>query len=227
MSGLEITLAPGDGRIGVGRVRAPAELSFDGPAWLVVDGGDGRLRVGAGDVDVVGRSDVFRAAGWSALAAAGTPIVVEGDLVLTVVWRPGDHALADRLIPPDEVAEEERGAELDGRLVRTYVAEGPIIAGETLNRPGRWSSWPPHRHEHEEVYVYRFDPPHGFGLAVNYDDDADGVRLVRDGDVQRIASGYHPVVAAPDCAMYYLWALAGEQPTLSPEVDPAHAAAAR
>ena len=34
---------------------------------------------------------------------------------------------------------------------------------------------------------------------------------MHDGHVQRIASGYHPVVAAPGYAMYYLWALAGRE----------------
>ena len=47
--------------------------------------------------------------------------------------------------------------------------------------------------------------------------------IVRDGHVQRIASGYHPVVAAPGYAMCYLWALAGESTTLTPAYDPVHA----
>ena len=44
----------------------------------------------------------------------------------------------------------------------------PLIAGETVKPPGGWSSWPPHRHEHEEVYLYRFDPAQGFGISMSY-----------------------------------------------------------
>jgi 5-deoxy-D-glucuronate isomerase len=34
--------------------------------------------------------------------------------------------------------------------------------------------------------------------------------IVRDGSIERIATGWHPVVAPPDCEMYYLRALAGD-----------------
>ena len=104
------------------------------------------------------------------------------------------------------------------RRVRTYVAEGELIVGETLNPPGGWSSWPPHHHAHEEIYLYRFDPPHGFGVHA---DLAPGrnPRVVRNGDIVRIVDGEHPVVAAPGCAMYYLWALAGDSNTVDTRVD--------
>ena len=92
-----------------------------------------------------------------------------------------------------------------------------------MNQPGGWSSWPPHRHEHEEVYVYRFDPAQGFGVALTYGGATELARIVHDGHVQRIPSGYHPVVAAPGYAMYYLWALAGQSDSLTPILDPVHA----
>ena len=49
-----------------------------------------------------------------------------------------------------------RGDGATQRRVRTYVPEGELIVGETLNPPGGWSSYPPHRHDHEELYLYRF-----------------------------------------------------------------------
>ena len=58
---------------------------------------------------------------------------------------------------------------------------------------------------------------------MNYEDDRSDATIVRDGHVQRIASGYHPVVAAPGYAMCYLWALAGASTTLTPSYDPVHA----
>ena len=45
-------------------------------------------------------------------------------------------------------------------------------------------------------------------------------QIVRDGDVIVIPSGYHPVVAAPGYALYYLWVMAGEGRALAPYLDP-------
>ena len=134
-----------------------------------------------------------------------------------LVWRPTPlPGTASRLIDPTDVAVEERGASPAARTVRTYLAEGSLICGETLNPAGGWSSWPPHRHEHEELYHYRFSSKEGFGVHLH---DADAT-VVRDGAAEYIESGYHPVVAAPASAMYYLWALAGTASTLSPQPDP-------
>jgi 5-deoxy-glucuronate isomerase len=160
------------------------------------------------------------------MVAEGDRLSVTGDLVCTVVWRPG-ASVTTRLVAPGDVAVERRGDGPTARIVRTYVGEGAIIAGETINPPGGWSSYPPHRHEHEEVYLYRFEPADGFGVQVRYeadggDDDA-AATVVRDGHVERITSGYHPVVASPHASMYYLWALAGESDRLSPSFDPRYA----
>ena len=46
---------------------------------------------------------------------------------------------------------------------------------------------------------------------------------MRDGSIERITDGYHPVVAAPAAAMYYLWALAGDTDTVDTKVDPTYA----
>ena len=104
--------------------------------------------------------------------------------------------------------------------MRTYVSEGPLICGETINPPGGWSSWPPHRHEHEEVYLYRFDDTAGFGVQMVYASDPGAPKIVRDGHIERIRGTYHPVVASPKSSMLYVWALAGESMTLTPEPDP-------
>ena len=109
---------------------------------------------------------------------------------------------------------------------------GRLIVGETLSPPGNWSSYPPHKHDRqaapeevalEEVYFYRLQPAGGFAVQIVYGDDRESARIVRDGDVVTIASGYHPVVAAPGYALYYLWVLAGEGRELVPYLDPGHA----
>ena len=117
---------------------------------------------------------MFDGPGWSAIAPSGSIVAPpKAQSNATIVFRPGafEQPAADSS-PPADVAEEDRGHGADARRVRTYLADGPLIAGETLNPPGGWSSYPPHRHEHEEVYVYHFEPTGGFGMAMNYDDDA-------------------------------------------------------
>ena len=58
------------------------------------------------------------------------------------------------------------------RTVYSALAENVpaerLLAGETLNPPGNWSSYPPHKHDRsnppneavlEEIYFFRIDPP--------------------------------------------------------------------
>jgi 5-deoxy-glucuronate isomerase len=218
-------LEPGPaGRLGAVRTEGSLEGKTAGSlAWVVVEDGRGRLRAGDASVDVDGRADVFARAGWSAIVGPATTFALDGDLRATIVWRASERAQPARLIDPATVADEDRGEGTTARRVRTYVAEGELIVGETLNPPGGWSSYPPHRHEHEELYLYRFDPPNGFGVHVSYDDGHDAARIVRDGSIERITAGYHPVVAAPAAAMYYLWALAGDADTVDTRFDPMYA----
>jgi 5-deoxy-glucuronate isomerase len=228
--------APGaDGTLGVTEVTGPARLTAaEVWAWVLVESGEGRL----GTADVSGRSTVFDSAGWSALVAPGDSLDVGEGLRCTVFWRAREGAPdggATRLIDPATVADEERGAGTTARRVRTYLPSGPFIAGETINPPGGWSSWPPHRHDvdadhesaHEEVYAYRFTPAEGFGVHVAYTragaEDA-APQVVRHGDLIRISEGYHPVVAAPGFTMGYVWALAGNRPEPTPAIDPTYQA---
>jgi len=127
-------------------------------------------------------------------AEASTKVIGQNNWQRSVVTSVGDNVLANRL-----------------------------IVGETLNPPGNWSSSPPHKHDQdlgeeskmEEVYLYKFNPPQGFGLQRIYtspDDPSplDVTYAVKDGDVVVLPRGYHPVVAAPGYQLLYLWALAGE-----------------
>ena len=100
-----------------------------------------------------------------------------------------------------------------------------LLAGETLNPPGNWSSYPPHKHDRpnppleavlEEVYFFRTKPAQGFGLMWTYTaaGDPEGFStafVVEDGDTVLLPKGYHPVVAAPGYQLHYTWVLAGEE----------------
>jgi 5-deoxy-glucuronate isomerase len=221
---VEWLLEPGvEGRLGAARTDGSVSGTTDAAlAWLIVEDGRGQLRAGSDDIEVVGRADVFERAEWSVLVGPGTRFELAGDLRATVVWRATERSTPTRVIDPGSVAEEARGEGATARRVRTYVSEGELIVGETLNPPGGWSSYPPHRHEHEELYLYRFEHANGFGVHVSYDETADAARVVRDGSIERITVGYHPVVAAPAAAMYYLWALAGDHDTVDTHVDPVY-----
>ncbi len=100
-----------------------------------------------------------------------------------------------------------------------------LLAGETLNPPGNWSSYPPHKHDRsnppqeavlEEIYFFRIKPARGYGFIWTYTapEDKDGfsnVFVVEDGDTVLLPKGYHPVVAAPGYELHYTWVLAGEE----------------
>jgi 5-deoxy-glucuronate isomerase len=100
-----------------------------------------------------------------------------------------------------------------------------LLAGETLNPPGNWSSYPPHKHDQknppaeavlEEIYFFRVNPPQGYGFIWTYTapGDPEGfstVFVVEDGDTVLLPKGYHPVVAAPGYKLHYTWVLAGEE----------------
>ena len=229
-------LEPGAaGRLGARRlVGAVDGVLGDEHAWLLVESADPRDTGAAVVIDgvhhdaVAPRADVFDAPGWSAVLAPGSTFATRGaTLRATLVWTPSGAGVdggPTRVVPPGAVQDETRGDGATVRRVRTYVDRGPLIVGETLNPPGGWSSWPPHAHEHEEIYLYRFQPAEGFGVHVDVGDDpgdtaGDAPRVVRDGDIVRITHGHHPVVAAPGCTMYYLWALAGDAPTVDTRVD--------
>jgi 5-deoxy-D-glucuronate isomerase len=214
--------ATGRSRVGLGRGRGSATGSTGaGIAWVLVEGGNGTLAVGRETAGVGGREDVFDEPGWSALIGPRTPFALGGALRYTMIWRSWSEDAPTRIIPPAEVLEQRHGDGPDVWSIRAYVPSGPITCGETIAGSGAWSSWPPHRHDHEEVLMYRFDPPLGFGVQVL--DTKEGRRraeVVLDGQVSRIRGGHHPAVASPAARMATIWGLAGERGTLEPALGP-------
>lgn len=100
-----------------------------------------------------------------------------------------------------------------------------LLAGETMNPPGNWSSYPPHKHDRmnlpqeaplEEIYFFQIKPSQGYGMIWTYTTpgDPDGfstVFVVENGDTVLLPKGYHPVVAAPGYQLHYTWVLAGDE----------------
>jgi len=118
-------------------------------------------------------------------------------------------------------------------IIGQQVAAQRLLVGETYNEPGKWSSYPPHKHDEEsaeevqqeEIYHFRLNPQQGFGVQRIYtaDGSIDEAYTILDGDTIVIPKGYHPVVAAPGYSLYYLWMIAGRQRIMRPRDDPAHA----
>jgi 5-deoxy-glucuronate isomerase len=218
----------------------------------LTDGQETAVVVLTGRVDVLadqqplgiagGRSSVFEGPGDTVYAPAGSRLRLEAsagpvELAIASVAASGESPSPGRIITPADQRIGEVGHGNWARTVRTIL--GPehdaerLLLGETINPPGNWSSYPPHRHDRhnppdevslEEVYLFKVDPPGGFGVQIRYEEDgAEESFMVRDDDIAVIRRGYHPVVAASGYSLYYLWVMAGEGRVMIPHMDPAHA----
>lgn len=164
-----------------------------------------------------------------------------GSSRITIAGALGKPGVEPRLITGDSIVARTIGHDAFTRTVFTHIADNVdaahLICGETLNRPGCWSSCPPHKHDTwraptevpmEEIYYFQLEPSQGFGFMRVYTDrDAPGAfdvaYPVEHGDTVLIPRGYHPVVACPGYSLNYTWVLAGEARTYGAWVeDPKH-----
>lgn len=227
-------------RFALARLPAGAQATLDtgdDEALVVVLEAPQGARIG--DFDLPARRSVFTDEPSAVYAPPGTSLALYGELLAGVFRSPAnDGAPPAYAILPDEVQTVHRGGGNFARRVRDILpASRPgtrLLAGETINPPGNWSSSPPHKHDRhappeesdlEEIYLFRVDPEQGFGLQLSYSTDPADERalVVRDLDVVQIPSGYHPVVAGPGYGLYYLWCLAGHGRELHWYADPDHA----
>ncbi len=121
------------------------------------------------------------------------------------------------------------GTKYNDRVGRLLVSELFTVGA------GGWSGFPPHKHEidqfpdetrHNEVYNFRFNPDHGFGMQLlQPDGDAVGEAFhLVDGSTFAFDAGYHPCVVAPGYEMYYFTILGGlSQRSLVQSFQPEHA----
>ena len=142
------------------------------------------------------------------------------------------------LVTPDKVKERIVGKDNWQRTVYDVLCPEQVdcahlLMGETINPSGNWSSYPPHKHDCdnlpteaklEEIYFFQVNPEQGFGFQRIYThgDSVDETFTVTHNTLVVIPQGYHPVVAAPGYQLYYLWVLAGEKRVLQPCDDPNH-----
>ncbi len=150
-----------------------------------------------------------------------------------------EEGSAPFLITPEDVRTGKWGISNFSRKYHQILVQGQhparsvsrLIVGETFTPSGNWSTYPPHRHEHndpprevfmEEMYYFRVAPKDGWGLAKYYTDDRsiDDVYTVKDDSILMMPTGYHTVVSAPGYTTYYLWFLAGDTRTQATVDDP-------
>jgi 5-deoxy-glucuronate isomerase len=230
-------------RFGLARVPASAAIQLDTEdreALLVVLEAPRTVRLAAGghEFELPPRRSVFEDEPAALYAPAGRGLELRGPLLAGVFQARAPTSSGEPYaILPGQTRVAERGRGNFARRVRDILpAARPavrLLAGETVNPPGNWSSSPPHKHDRhdppaetglEEVYLFRVRPAQGFGLQHSYHAAGPSRSFaVEDLDVAAIPAGYHPVVAAPGYELYYLWCLAGESRELRWTPDPAHA----
>jgi len=178
-----------------------------------------------------GRRDVFAGLPAALYLGRDTEFEVRPETrTADLLWaRTGvGEALPPALVRPEDVRVHTIGEGHYRRTVREVIGEGwpsRLRIGETINEPGAWSSWPMHAFEKqpenaaqfEECFMYLLQPVdaskkpdecRAYQVARGrYSDGAevDEVRIVKHGDMATIPLGYHPVVAGPDCRVWYWW----------------------
>jgi 5-deoxy-glucuronate isomerase len=189
---------------------------------------------------VGGRPNVFAGKPHSVYIPAGAKysIQAESPVEIALPSAPSDLKADPYLIAPAQVATGSWGA---ANFRRHYhqiltLASQPdlparrLIVGETFTPSGNWSTYPPHKHQvddlprqafHEEMYFFKVSPAEGFGICHYYNEDGEEENFtIRDNSIHMMPHGYHTVVSAPGYTTYYLWFLAGEQRVQATVDDP-------
>ena len=215
--------------------------SKDREVGLVVISGKARFSAdGTAETTIGERNTPFEARAWSVFIPPGNSYRLEAvtDCEIAVASAPSSKKGDVAVLDPSTVKSKSVGRDNWRRDVYDCIADQvdaeKLVIGETINPPGNWSSYPPHRHDEdnpphevdmEEVYYFKVDPPDGFGMQRIYtlDRSLDEAYVIEQNNAVAIAEGYHPVAAAGGYKVYYLWILAGRQRVLAPCDDPAHA----
>lgn len=190
---------------------------------------------------VGGRPNVFNGKPHSVYIPAGADysIQAEGAVEIAMPNAPSDQAsISPYVIAPSQVANGTWGAANFKRYfhqILTLAAQPELpaqrlIVGETFTPSGNWSTYPPHKHQvddlpreayHEEMYYFRVNPGDGFGICHYYNEEGEDENFtLRDNSIHMLPRGYHTVISAPGYTTYYLWFLAGNQRVQAAVEDP-------
>jgi 5-deoxy-glucuronate isomerase len=208
--------------------------SADREFLAVIMGGKGSFDVGGKRFEKVGgRPNVFGGKPHSVYIPANTKYSIEAESAIEIAFpsAPSDLAVEPYVIEPGKVTNGVWGAANFKRYYHQILtlASQPelparrLIVGETFTPSGNWSTFPPHKHQvddlpreafHEEMYFFKVNPADGFGICHYYNEEGEEENFtVRDNSIHMMPRGYHTVVSAPGYTTYYLWFLAGNQRT--------------
>jgi 5-deoxy-glucuronate isomerase len=192
---------------------------------------------------VGGRPNPFNGKPHSVYIPAGCRFSILGDTAVEIALpsAPSDETgIQPYMIAPAQVANGFWGAANFKRgfhQILTLASQPDLpawrlIVGETFTPSGNWSTYPPHKHQvddlpreayHEEMYYFKVS----FGICHYYNeadkDHPEGEEenfTVRDNSIHMMPRGYHTVVSAPGYTTYYLWFLAGNQRVQATVDDP-------
>ena len=240
--GFETVVLAAGGSVGIGGTgHETAVVLQSGGDAVVLEASGGRHRL-------EGRRSVFDGLPSAFYLPAGRTATIEGAAsgpttlaIATAPTRPEVSAGLDSvLIRPSDIKVEIRGAGRSTRQINHVIAPAfpadRLLVVEVLTPAGNWSSWPPHKHDIddmpneavlEEIYQYRFRRPEAWAVQRVYRLEGsplgparDGLWAVRDGEVVIVTDGYHPFAAIDADDAYYLNALAGDRRTMACSFDP-------
>jgi 5-deoxy-glucuronate isomerase len=206
--------------------------SQDREILAVILGGKANFQINGSRFEGVGgRPNVFAGKPHAAYIPAGAEFCLEAQSAVEIALpsAPSDADINPYVIAPSQVANGIWGAANFKRYfhqILTLAAQPELparrlIVGETFTPSGNWSTYPPHKHQiddlprqafHEEMYYFKVNPADGFGICRYYNEEGEEENFtVRDNTIHMLPKGYHTVVSAPGYTTYYLWFLAGEQ----------------
>ena len=189
--------------------------------------------------DVGSRRNVFSGTPDAVYIPPGSSVAVEAtaDCELALCHAPARKGAEPALIKASDIKPFNRGSGRTERTIHNILMEDrpaeSLLVTEVLTPAGNWSSYPPHKHDTddlpretylEETYYHRTARPDGFAVQLVYTDDrsVDEAIQVRDGDVVLVPRGYHPVAAGPGYDLYYLNVMAGPTRRWLVTTDPDH-----
>lgn len=167
-------------------------------------------------------------------------ITASTDAELAITGSKATRSFPVQFIAPDDIDVEIRGAGNAARqishIVKPEFAAENLLVVEVYTPSGNWSSFPPHKHDIEdmpretileEIYYYRINEPDGFALQRLYTADGsfDHAWVIRDGDLLLVTEGFHAFAVAHGYTGYYLNILAGpaDLRSMQPSDDPSYA----
>lgn len=213
---------------------------------VVLDGHDVTVTGDGGHWSLPGRADVFADLPSAVWLPDGRELTIQvgrtgsgGRATVSISRAPRSTrdgvATEPIVVTPADVVVETRGAGNATRQINHVIAPSfpadRLEVVEVLTPSGNWSSWPPHKHDVddmpveavlEEIYHYRFRRPAAWAIQRVYraDRSRDALFEVRGDDVVIVPDGYHPFTATHGDDAYYLNALAGDRRTMACSFDP-------